>query len=331
MKTVLIVDSVCYKPYKASTLETEALGGTEATVIRVAKGLSKHCNVVIAQKGREGLSYDGEHVDYIGMTSHRVKWKYDAVVVLRDYIKAAEMKAVHRDTPVYLWCHDLAGQMDLNCGSPTAVMGIEVVAVSEFHKIDLQEKYRASGNDRMPKVHVIYNPIDNNLDKDDTVVDKNKLVFFSSPHKGLDYTLECFRAALEFNKDFKLYIANPGYYPDLTTDNPSVVNLGPVPHHKALGHVRSALCVFYPNFVYPETFGLVYAEANAVGTPVLTHRHGAAPEVLRNKAQFVDVRDKKLLIDTLMRWYNGDRPQVDIDSKFRTEFIALRWKDLLKL
>lgn len=332
MKTILIVDPANYKPYKPSTLETEALGGTEATVIRVARGLSKYCDVVVAQRGRNGLAFDGDNVSYLGIDSHRVRWRYDAVIVLRDYLVAAEMAAVHKNTPVYLWCHDLAGQADLRFGSPTAVMGIEVVAVSEFHKQDLQEKYRASGNESMPKVHVIYNPIDDDLDKDDTVVDKNKLVFFSSPHKGLEYTLEVFQAALSFNSEFKLHISNPGYYKDLDSlQYKSTINHGPLPHHKAIEHVRSALCVFYPNYVYPETFGLVYAEANAVGTPVLTHRHGAASEVLADSRQFVDVRDKKSLIDTLMKWYHGDRTKVMGQEKFRLSNIALKWKDLLKL
>ncbi len=53
-------------------------------------------------------------------------------------------------------------------------------------------------------------------------------------------------------------------------------------------HIRESLCVFYPQTQRCETFGLVYAESNAVGTPVLAHDFGAAREVLSSPDQLIN-------------------------------------------
>ena len=49
MRHIVFIDTVCYKPYTGNTLRDEPLGGTEATVIRVAEGLSKDYAVVVLQ------------------------------------------------------------------------------------------------------------------------------------------------------------------------------------------------------------------------------------------------------------------------------------------
>jgi glycosyltransferase involved in cell wall biosynthesis len=121
--------------------------------------------------------------------------------------------------------------------------------------------------------------------------------------------------------------------------------------------MRSALCVFYPNFVLPETFGLVFAEANAVGTPVLTHDCGAAAEVLAAHEQLLPVspvsrryeRMTRLLPRALrpmlaaraerrglfepyverVRAWRSHRPRVSADARFRLAAVAARWRALL--
>ena len=123
--------------------------------------------------------------------------------------------------------------------------------------------------------------------------------------------------------------------------------------------VRSALCVFYPNFVLPETFGLVFAEASAVGTPVLTHDCGAASEVLADPRQLLPIapaarryeRVARLLPDALrpmlaaraarrgifepyvarVRAWLTDRPRTAPDPRFRLAAVTERWRTLLRL
>jgi glycosyltransferase involved in cell wall biosynthesis len=181
---------------------------------------------------------------------------------------------------------------------------------------------------------VIYNPIDNDLTPDSTPVDKNKIVFFSSPHKGLKRTLEVFKNFANFPElaDVKLYVANPGYFPDHELkDIPNVINLGSLSHPDVIREVRNALCVFHLNNVFPETFGLVHAESNAVGTPFLSARFGATAELADHPAEFIDVSDNKAIIDRIIQWKTVDRPRVRGGPQFRLKNVLRDWIEVFKI
>ena len=108
----------------------------------------------------------------------------------------------------------------------------------------------------------------------------------------------------------------------------------------------------------PETFGLVFAESHAVGTPVLTHDCGAAREVLADPGQLLPVTwalrayeaplhrleprwragparlaDHLGLFDRYIErirlWHDGGRPQVGPDPRFRLSAIAAEWRSHL--
>ena len=180
-----------------------------------------------------------------------------------------------------------------------------------------------------PTVHVMHNPIGDHLSADGTPVDPNKLIFFSSPHKGLSYAVETFHILQqEWFPELKLYIANPGYLPMPPIDLPGVTVLSSLPHSEVLQHVREAQCVWYPNLVFPETFGLVFAEANAVGTPVITHPLGAAREVLSDSNPVFDCKDRTKLFDAFSAW-RSNRPLVSANPNFRLTEVIARWKKIL--
>ena len=135
----------------------------------------------------------------------------------------------------------------------------------------------------------IYNPVDDDLQPDGSPIDDRKLVFLSSPNKGLKFTLDAFRAVRRAMPDMRLIVGNPGYKPGKVARLDGVEYLGPQPQQRIHAEARTALCTFFPNFVIPETFGLVFAESKALGTPVLTHDCGAALEVLGDPAQVLPV------------------------------------------
>lgn len=333
--TILFYDNVCPKPYASDTLSGEPIGGTEATVIRVADRLyqndydvyvEQHCRKLTTVNDLE----EAPSATYAPPGECRVA---SHVVCLRDMTPLEGLRRRFPDAKLYLWLHDTGGleipaNLDL-----LANLKVTILTVSNAHKTQIIDLLRLNSRYQgQVQVKRIYNPIDDEL-KPEGDYNPNKLVFFSSPHKGLEYTLSVFKNLLSFNPDFKLYVANPGYYPDLKDleARGSVVNLGQLPHHEVIRHVREALCVFHLNHVFPETFGLVYAEANAVGTPCLTHSLGATYEVLDHPQETVDTRNPKAVIDRVMNWHKGYRPIVRGKPEFRLSNVAKQWAKVLEL
>jgi glycosyltransferase involved in cell wall biosynthesis len=208
------------------------------------------------------------------------------------------------------------------------------------------------------RTHTIYNPIDDALAPDGSMVDPDKLVFFSSPNKGLKFALDAFRALRRRMPALRLVVGNPGYKVRKSADIEGVEYLGPQPQARMHQEVRTALCTFFPNFVIPETFGLVFAESNALGTPVLTHDCGAAVEVIGDRSQILPVTSTHRVYETLLThvspgwragpariaaalglfdayveriqaWRSGARPEVGPDPRFRLATVAEKWRAFL--
>ena len=336
---LLFVDSVCPKPYDPDVLATQALGGTESTVIRIAEGLAARGNEVRVTQHNRKITYAGPQelpLPYADYTAFGENSDFGPthVIVLRAPMALYQARKQWPNAKLYLWCHDIF--------SGTAwVQGFQAICdtqtvpivVSEWHKGQMYDAMRQLGLGHMSiPSRRIYNPISDDLEPDATQYDVNKLVFFSSPHKGLDYTLKVFAAFQNFDdlKDVKLYIANPGYFEDHKTEQQNVINLGSLPHGEVINQVRSALCVFHLNNVFPETFGLVHAEGNAVGTPFLSSRLGATPELADHPGELIDVQDPKAVIERVRQW-RGGRPKVRGNPNYRLKAVLREWVDLLRL
>jgi glycosyltransferase involved in cell wall biosynthesis len=204
----------------------------------------------------------------------------------------------------------------------------------------------------------LYNPVSDDLVPDGSPVDERKLVFFSSPNKGLAFTLDAFRALRRRMPDLWLQVGNPGYKIRKSSAIDGVEYLGPQPQERIHKEVRGALCTFFPNFVLPETFGLVFAESKAVGTPILTCDAGAAAEIVGDPQQVLPVTfgqrayeatfqnvspgwrsgparvaDSLGLFDAYIErirtWRAGGRPSTAPDRRFRLTVVADQWRAML--
>jgi glycosyltransferase involved in cell wall biosynthesis len=328
---LVFLDTSCPSPYDAETLETRPQGGTESTVTRVAEGLAERGHdVIVAQKGRgeggKGLAkYIGlDHLDQIHYRPH-------AVIALRTPELARFSFEKYPDSRRFLWLHDFNQQRVVQAYPSLKDANTKILCVSRTHKSVVADALLSQIPPPITGLTVdyIYNPIAD-LEPDGTPVDPKKLVFFSSPHKGLDHALYLFSRLRDIDPSFTLHVANPGYLPSAESSIPGVVILGELPHVAVLQHVRSSLAVFHPNLVFPETFGLVHAEANAVGTPVITSTLGANREVLSDPRQTISVRDEKTVIDTILRW-SVERPVVRGNPNFKLSNVLDQWEVKLGL
>jgi glycosyltransferase involved in cell wall biosynthesis len=351
MSSVLFFDPVCQHPYDTRTLQQQALGGTEATLTRVADALDA---CVMQHNRRERW---GRYLPVQSLADVR------HVVLNREARALPQVRALFPAARVYLWLHDQLRPGSKRARRLAASAGalreaaVTVVCVSDAQRRGVEAVLQQLALGAAVRALTIYNPIAETLRPDATAVDERKLVFFSSPNKGLGFTLDAFAALRHAMPDLQLFVGNPGYKADRAAYLPGVEFLGPLPQARMHQQVRSALCTFFPNFVIPETFGLVFAESHALGTPVLTVDCGAALEVLGDPAEVLPLRAAYRVYEALVgtlpfalrripaglaartglfepfvervrEWRSGARPRVQPDARFLLGRIVAQWRAL---
>jgi glycosyltransferase involved in cell wall biosynthesis len=349
--SVLFFDPSCLEPYDTGTLRRQALGGTEATVIRVADALG----ALVAQHNRTETSGRYRTPEKNPDVTH--------VIVTRDSRALPRVREIYPNARILLWLHDQLKPGSKRAGwlASTAdlmrELAVTVVCVSDSQRRGVEAALRTLRMENL-RTHTVYNPIDDALEPDGSPIDRNKLIFFSSPNKGLKFTLDAFRALRRRIPELRLVVGNPGYKVRKSVLIEGVEYLGPQPQPRIHAEVRTALCTFFPNFVIPETFGLVFAESNALGTPVLTCDRGSALEVLGDRSQVLPVTlaarvYEKLLThvspgwragparlaaslglfdafaERISTWRDGARPTVGPDPRFRLAAVTEEWRKLL--
>jgi len=352
MGSLLFFDPVCQRPYDTRTLLEQATGGTEASLTRVADALGAY----VMQHNRTEPS--GRYLPPQALEG------IDTVVLNRDARALPQVRSLFPRARFLLWVHDQLhrhskrGRRLARCGAALRELGVTVVCVSDAQRHGVEDTLRYMGVAERVRAVTIYNPVDEALQPAAAGVDLDKLVFFSSPNKGLRFTLDAFAAMRRTIPALRLLVGNPGYKPDRAERRAGVEFLGPLPQARVHAEVRGALCTFCPNFLIPETFGLVFAESHALGTPVLTVDCGAALEVLGDPAQVLPVRPTWRLYESLAgplpealrrgaaraaaraglfdeftarirAWRAGARPRAAPDARFRLSTVTQQWRTLL--
>ena len=353
MGAILFFDPACQRPYDTETLRREAMGGTEATVVRVADALG----AFVVQHNRASAS--GRYLP------PRRDPAITQVIVNRDSRALPAVRELYPNARVHLWLHDRVRPRSKRARRIAAdsnilrELAVRVVCVSDSQRHAVEPALRWMGVSDRVTARTIYNPVDDDLRPDGSPVDDRKLVFLSSPNKGLRFTLDAFRAVRRAMPDMRLVIGNPGYKDAGAAAQDGVEYLGAQPQQRIHAEVRTALCTFFPNFVIPETFGLVFAESKALGTPVLTHDCGAALEVLGDPAQVLPVTTAKRVYEALLggcptgwrrwparaaaglglfdayverlrAWRAGSRPVTGPDPRFRLSAVVEHWREMLE-
>lgn len=352
MSRILFWDPSCQRPYDTQSVRDEATGGSEASVSRIADALDAY----VIQHNRVGASGRYRPPGTIPGISH--------VVVSRDARAIPEVRALYPKARFLLWVHDqihpgsTRGRRLAKSAQVLRELAATVVCVSDWQREGVQATLRHIGLEEPVEAITIYNPVPGTLIPDGSIIDHDKLVFFSSPNKGLKFTLDAFRALRRRIPQMRLLVGNPGYKTVRLPRIDGVTYLGPKPPAIMHAEVRTALCTFCPNFVIPETFGLVFAESLALGTPVLTHDCGAAREVIRDPAQLLPVNPRQRAYESLLgglssdlrrgparlgerlglfdpylgriqEWRDGARPCTEADPRFDLATVAGRWRALL--
>jgi glycosyltransferase involved in cell wall biosynthesis len=353
MKRIVFYDDLGTPPYSEASLEVGAngIGGGETTLVRVAVKLSQAHRVTVAQRHRHESEGSGR-LRWIPLDEADEELKRaDAIVIQRKPRHMITSRWFNRDADVFLWYHDwnlpvgsikplkkrLISQVRADAHVALHNFAhVTAVGVSGVHAQNIRE-HLAEARAFRPlaskvRVEYVYNPIPDELAKTDVPYDPTKLVFFSAAWKGRDAVLKAFEAVRQAMPEMRLYLASPGYSLHDSTPTGSVGEnvtfLGSLPHARILEEVRTALCVFYPANVFPETFGLVFAESHAVGTPVLAHPFGAACELL-GADELVDARNIAAVVERVRSWRHGGRPVVSRKDEVTLSSVGGAWERLL--
>lgn len=345
---ILFVDFKSSENYDFKYMESHSLGGTESTVLRTARELAREHNVYISQLNRtEPYTEDG--ISYIHNNDSRTQTDFipDIIIILRKYRILKDYKLIYPNAKMFVWVHNFQNYDILGKRHLIAKTNAKVICVSKHHQNYINNILNGclSWLFRLftlsfTKISVtyIYNTIDTQFSHKDVDIDKNKLFFFSTANKGLKEVLTHFKELIKNAPNYKLYIAGStkeqlkGYKLDnnlLHSD--SVIILGKIPKNEITSHLQNSFCVFYPQHVHPETFGLIYVEANCVGTPVLAHSFGSTSEVIENQDQLVNAKSSKAVINKMLKWQKNGRPQVSCQEKFQLFNVIKKWKETLSL
>ena len=345
---ILIVDAKSSENYDSKYMESHSLGGTESTVLRMAQALANEHEVYISQINRTER-YIEKGITYFHSNESLTQNEFipDVIIILRKYRLLKDYSLKYPQAKMFVWVHNFQNYDILGRRHWVAKTNAQLICVSQCHKNHINKIFNGSLSwlfrlltFQFKKISVtcIYNTIDSEFTPNGAHVDKNKLLFYSTPNKGLKEVLTHFKALLKEAPDYKLYIAgtlkeelNSYNLDNNLLQSDSVVILGKIPKTEIISHLRNAFCVFYPQRVHPETFGLIYLEANCVGTPVLAHPFGSITEVIDNKEQLVDTRISRDVVNKLLDWQRNGRPFVTCKKEFLLDNIMKRWREVLGL
>jgi len=189
------------KEYNDLDLNNTALGGSESSLLRVALGLAKYFNIRIAQVNRQNLELSANGILFIPYYSLFTE-NPDVIVIMRESQIIEPIRASIPNVPIIVWLHDLWPQCEMltHHWNKTQLPDVSFILVSEFLKYFCSHtmtvlKLNYTFIER--KLHVIPNPIDDDLDVSNVVVNRNKILYYSSPNKGLTEALEIFAALRE--------------------------------------------------------------------------------------------------------------------------------------
>lgn len=333
MQHIVFVDTTHPSGYDFTTLEQKALGGTETSLLRTAKILTKNYFVSIYQKNGNRLKQ--KNIQFFNHLNYFNKDKPFTFIVLRNFKTLKKLQSIYTNSHFFLWIHTYKNTEYAFKKILLHPKKFSVVTNSATHAKHTENILNKSLPGRFinlfkgkSSVYFCYNPVPkpslNTVPRN-----KNKLLFLSAPNKGLTQVLNSFYWLYEKKPELQLFIADPGYRnSQIIPKHPGIQLLGSISHQQVMQELASSLCLYYPQTVFAETFGLIYAEANAAGTPVLAHNIGSAREILDSENPLIDANNYPQILATLESWQKN-LPLVNYNNYFAENHIAKQWQKLL--
>ena len=279
-KTTIVLYTDTELAFDGSSLEKGALGGSETDIIHLAKKFKGvNFNVkVFCRCTQEGIY---ENVSYFNYDKFDPNMKMDVFISSRSF-KVFESNPQAKTK--ILWMHDMPQQGYALDKVPNVDY---FVALSEFHKKVTLELFPSIKD----KIVIIGNGIDMNRFKKTIPREKKRLIYSSTPFRGLKELLEVFPDIKKEVPEVELAIfSGMSIYgmknsPEIqeTIDKAKtmegVIYSEPVSQAQLADEMQRSALLAYPS-VFPETFCNTVTEAISAQTPIVTTDLGALPETV---------------------------------------------------
>ena len=295
-KTIVFYNGIDVS-FTGDSIKEQAVGGTETAIINISKHLAKYFNVVVFCKcpkpGVYDGVYDGVHYVHTSETEYMKKFKTDLLVIIRNTVLLNEvpLREMFKIDKIALWMHDV-------CDSPSFEHYLQIqdkidytIAVSDWHKEHILKEFPSVERE---KVIVLKNGIDPKLFNYDGTPKKNKLIYSSTPYRGLDILLDVFPEIKEQVPDAELYVYSSlllyGHYGekedhkfkhlyDQAKRTDGVVYKGSVTQSELAESIKNTKVMAYPS-TYPETSCIGIMENISSGSVVVASNLAAIPETM---------------------------------------------------
>ena len=316
------------------------MGGTELTAARVAEALAADHDLVVLQHCRQQVACSLQGVRYEPGGDWRKlagQRNFDVVIIINSLkLLALWHKHAPAQTRLILWRHNFMGATHKYAANLLVDTNAQMICVSHSHRrhtlaaLGISEDSVSSA-----RIGVIYNPVLTDQQKHRSIaqtgVDVNQLLFASSPHKGLEQVLDNFVKLRQRIPQLSLLVCNPGYLERSLPACEGVHYTGKLRPAQVHAQMRRSLCLFNAQSTFAETFGLVFAEAHSVGTPVVAQCGlGAVDEVVGDRyGQALDINNAQAVYELIAGWRDGQRPQLSKNPAFDLDAVKTQWLTLL--
>lgn len=313
-------------------MTARGIGGSETAAVRMARELHKLTGKKVRVFNERAVQHEIDGVIYHPHNTARDYFSANlplAHIAWRHNVKLT-------DAPTYVWCHDLV------CPEIEQLDRFEkVLALSEFHKNYLKHVFRVPED----KILVTRNGID--LERfagvDFSHKNPNKIVFSSSPDRGLDHAIAVVDEARRSteHKSLELHVfygfdnmtklglhSEVARYRKLIEERPWVKFYGNVTQSDLVQHLKDAKVWLYPT-EFLETFCITALEMIACRVTPVVRQWGALAErvgVDGMPGTLVDVAptDLSAWVSALSDGLALNHPPVDM-SPYTWESVAKEW------
>lgn len=266
-----------------NTLKTQGTGGSETAAIELARQLKvktgKKVRIYMKRKTVDLMPSGVEYYPISNLEEYFRKYEPKAHIAWRHSVRLTK-------APSYVWSHDLVTQ-----GAEHTNNYEKLWCLTPFHKEFVKDMQKIPDD----KISLVKNGLDPEVFEGvgDVVKNPNKVLFSSSPDRGLERCIEIVKQARETLPNLELHIfygphnirksgdhAYADHLERLMRENDFVKYHGFVPKSELMRHMKEAVVHLYPaDFI--ETSCLTVLEAACSGTYVLTRNMGAIPYTLK--------------------------------------------------